>query len=385
MANVDIQFDYLTPGEAGEVEEIKDEKVEEGKAPEEKSEGLKEPAKKNPLDAPKFDTLSDEELEGAEEEGEEEPTETSPKPVKKEKQNLKQSVDFKALAEELIEDGVWSKWEDWDEKKDSFEWDEETFLNLQKEQVQYQTQKAIEEEKSTYGDQYKELLDYAKAGGKVENLFESVQNERDVDALDPEDIDDAKEILRAYHESLGWDATEIKEQLEILEDRGPEVLKKTAQKRKDTILESIRADRQEEIKRQEEYQKQVKVNFEKFKENTRQFIHKDDLPEREKKELEKFAFDYKYQRQDGKKLSELDNKLQEIYANPEKFAKFAKVLKNFDLVEDKTTTEKKVKRNLFKSIQEGQKDLGKNNSQSPEFVGKNKSKSGSFNPFQRLV
>jgi len=105
----------------------------------------------------------------------------------------------------------------------------------------------------------------------------------------------------------------------------------------------------------------------------------------EKKELDKFLFDYKHVDQEtGLKTSDFGMKWKEVMTDPVKYHKFVKFMKNFDNFEEKSKTEKEVKGKIHSFLRTGQQDLGKNTStQTPELQKINRTK-GQYNPFAKL-
>tara|TARA_R110000868_G_scaffold1729_5_gene13910 strand:+ start:7382 stop:8560 length:1179 start_codon:yes stop_codon:yes gene_type:complete len=291
---------------------------------------------------------------------------------------------FKTLAQYHIDNGDWEEPEGWEEGKDTVEWTPEFFADIQKKQFDYKIQKGLAEEKGSYGSQYNQLLEYAKTGAPVENLYSSFQEEQDIESLDHNDIDQAETILANYYESIGWDKSEIKEELDALKDRGEDKFKSIAEKRKGDLVKAIQEDRKGEIEKAKVQKEQNDAYWTNFNTQVREFIHKEDAPEREKKAAEEFFFKQKYE-SNGRKYTEYDKVSSEIRNNPEKFFQFGKYLMNPEKFAEKTKVEKEVKKNIFSNLRSGQAELGnKKTTESPEFQGASK-KSGQYNPFEGFL
>ncbi len=373
-----FQVDLLTEDDLTETEVVK---------PEVKKEEPKEKVeeKKDEVKTPAFEALTDEEVEVPSNTEEEVVEQKVKVKSKKEDKITPDGEYFKALAQFHIDNGDWDEWEGWDEKKDEVEWNAEMFAELQKEQITHKVSKTIEEERGSYGDKYKELLEYAKTGAPVENLYKSFQEQMDVESLDPTNIDQAEKILKSYYESLDWDSADIEEEISVQRDRGDDKFKELASKRKGDIVKAIQEDRKVELEQAKVVETQKKQYWEDFNKQVRTFIHKEDVPEREKKEKEKFLFEHKYQDDKGNKFTEYDKISSEIRNNPEKFYQFASYLMNPEKYQDKAKVEKEVKKNIFTELRAGQASLSKNKStQTPELQKESKSK-GQYNPFQGFL
>jgi len=377
MSNL-FQVDLLTPEEVGsdvKLPETPKEEVKETKPEEKKKEEVKE-------ETPKIDILTPEEVDAEVEENEE----TGEKTFKQNtpEDNKEVALDYKTLAESRIKSGVWEEYENWEELKDQVEWTPELFEKLETEQVQNRIQKAIEEEKSQYGVQYKQLLEHAQNGGNVQDLLPSIQQEINLESLDENSLDDAEELVRAECEAKGWSPKRISTYLDSLKDQGEDTLKETAKEAKTSLKTILDEERAEIIESQKAQQKAYKEYWEGFNKKIRESIFKDEeLSTKEQKDLEKFAFDYKHvDDKSGSRYSDFNLKFEEIKKDPAKYAKLIKIVKNFDEVVKKETAKKEATKEISFLLRGAQTSLGKNkSSESPELV-KNKSQKGQWNPFQ---
>jgi len=331
----------------------------------------------------KIELLSVEEA-GLEEEKDEKTGETKIKPVAKGSDKEEIALDYKTLAESRIKNGAWEEYENWGELKDSVEWTPELFEKLETEQFNNKVAKAIEEEKSSLTPQYKFLLEHAKNNGNIQELLPSIQQEMDIDALDESDEDSARELVRAECEAKGWTEKRTKAYLESLTDQGIDALKETAKEAKASLKGIVDEERQNIIAEQENRAKEAKIYWEGFNKKIRESIFKDEeLSSKEQKDLEKFVFDYKnVDPNTGSKYSDFNAKFEEIKSDPEKYAKFVKLVKNFDTVVKKETAKKEATKEISFLLRGAQAGLSKNKeTQSPE-LQKNSSAKGQWNPFQ---
>lgn len=366
------------PAEPAEEKETKTKDVKESKKEVETKVETPEPAKK---EVPEIDVLTPEEA-GVEVEEDEETGKKKFKTVDSDKDEI--ALDYKALAESRIKNGAWEEYENWDELKDTVEWTPELFEQLETEQFNNKLQRALEEEKSSFGYQYKALLEHAKNGGNIQELLPTFQQEFDVDSLNEDDTDDAEELVRAECEAKGWSDKRTKTYLESLKDQGEETLKETARESKASLKAIIDEERKEIVAQQEARAQEARVYWETYNKKVRESIYKDDeLSTKEQKDLERFVFDYKHvDPNTGQKYSDFNVEFEKIKQDPAKYAKFIKLVRNFDTVAKKETAKKEAVKEVSFLIRGAQANLSKNkSSETPELV-KNKQQKGQWNPFQ---
>jgi len=279
------------------------------------------------------------------------------KPAKKEKEEpVKQDkitteeVDYKALKDFLIATEVWKDFEGSDE----IEYNEETFKNLWKAQAENSVKEYLSEERANFGSAANQLIDYLKDGGTIEDFASNYSQQLDVASIDTSDEDGQERIIKEYYKSIDWPDNKIKKYLERLKDSGFEDFKEEAEDCKNKLVKAIEEERQLMLKEQEEIAKDRKLKIESFNRSVRNAIYKDaDLADREKKELDKFVFDYKYKDDNGNKYSEFAVKMGEINSDPKKYQKFLRFVKDMDAFEKKSTTEKKEKKETFNFLKKG--------------------------------
>lgn len=257
-------------------------------------------------------------------------------------------VEYKAISDFLIESGIWKDFEG----KEDFEFNEESFQTMWEAQAKNQAAEILQEEKAQFGDTANQFIDYLKSGGTVDTFVENYSQQLDIQSIDITDEDGQEKIVKEYYESIGWKPEKIKKHIERIKDEVE--LKEEAEDCKSKLVEAIASEREEMIKEQEAIQKDKKLKFERFNKAVRETFYKDTtLAEREKKDLDKFVFDYKYQDQAGNRYSEFATKWNEINSDPTKYAKFLKFVKNFDSFEDKKETAKEENRKNFSFLKKG--------------------------------
>lgn len=271
-------------------------------------------------------------------------------------------VDYKAFADFLIETEVWKDFEG----RDEIEYNEQTFQALWKAQADNTAREYLIEERSQFGDAANQLIDYLKHGGTVDDFVSNYTQQLDVASIDVSDEDGQERIIKEYYKSLDWSDSKIKKHVERLKDSGESEFREEAEDCKNKLVEAIEAERAEMIREQEEIAQDRRLRAEAFNKAVRDNIYKDpDLAEREKKELDRFIYDYKYQDNNGNRYSEFMVKMNEISQDPRKYQKFIKFVKNIENFEDKKVAEKEAARKTFNFLKEGGNPLAGATSKEP--------------------
>lgn len=280
---------------------------------------------------------------------------------KEEKEKLtSDKVDYAGLTDFLIETGVFKDFEG----KDKFEYNAENFKTLWDAQAKNQVGELLNEERSQFGGAANQLIDYLKDGGTVEDFTANYSQQLDISSIDTAEEDGQERVVREYYKSIDWTDAKIKKHIERLKDDTE--LKEEAEDCKTKLVNAIESERAEMLKEQELIAQDRKLRIENFNKSVRSEIYKDaDLADREKKELDKFVFDYKFQDNQGNKYSEFAVKMGEINQDPKKYQKFLKFVKNIEAFEDKKVTEKKETKKIFNFLKEGSNPLAGVESQEP--------------------
>lgn len=273
---------------------------------------------------------------------------------KKEEKSEKLSsdkIDYKAFADFLIETEVWKDFEG----REDLEINEETFQTLWKAQAENKAKEFINEEREQFGAA-NELIDFLKAGGTLEQYTANYNQQVDIESIDIAEEDGQEKVVKEYYESIGWKPEKIKKHLERLKDETE--LKEEAEDCKSKLVDALKEEREAMLKEQEAIAEDRKIRSQKFNQAVREAIYKNsDLADREKKELDKFVYEYKYHDNQGRKYSEFAVKMGEINNDPIKYAKFINFIKNIDSFEDKKLTEKKEAKKNFNFLKTGANPL----------------------------
>ena len=271
-------------------------------------------------------------------------------------------VDYKAFADYFVETGIWKDFEG----REDIEYNEETFQALWKAQADNTVREYLTEERSQFGDAANQLIDYLKTGGTVDDFVANYTQQLEVSSLDTSDESGQERAIKEYYKSLDWSDTKIKKHIERLKDSGESEFKEEAEDCKNKLVEAIEAEREEMLREQEAIAQDRKLRIEAFNKAVRNEIYKDaDLADREKKELDRFIYEYKYQDNQGNKYSEFMVRMNEINQDPKKYQKFLKFVKNIDSFESKKVAEKQTAKSTFNFLKKGSNPLEGASSKEP--------------------
>jgi len=289
------------------------------------------------------------------------------KPEKKEtsEETEKDEVDYKSVTDYLISEGIFRDFEG----REEFEFTEESFKKLWEVQVNNLASVKLQEEREELGDFYNQIVDFHKNGGDVKEFINSFTQETDYSSIDISSESGQEKIIKEYYKAIGKSDKWISNFIDKTKDDGEEAFLAEAEDCKNNLVAEISEQRQAMLKEQEEIAQNRKIQIEKFNKATRAAIYEDDsLVARDKKDLEKFIYEYKYTDDQGRKYSEFNVKINEIQGDPKKYAKFIKLIKNFDTVEDKKQAVKEERKETFKFLKKGGNPLANVSSKEPEKV-----------------
>lgn len=273
---------------------------------------------------------------------------------KQEKKITSSDVDYKGLKNFLIENGTWQDFEG----SEDLDLDEDTFQRLWEAQAENKAKLFVQEEVAQFGDTASSLIDYLKAGGNVETFLDNHNQQLDIASIDTTEEAGQEKVISTFYESIGKSKDWIKKQINRLKDEGEDSFKEEADDCKAKLKEELDSQREELIQEQRAIQRERQLQVEAFNKNLRSAIYTDaESAEREKKELDKFLFDYKYQDEGGTKYSEFYKKFIEIQQDPKKYHKLVRFVKDFENFEDKKKTEKVVKAKTFNWLRNTQETV----------------------------
>ena len=285
----------------------------------------------------------------------------------KEKAETEAVVDYKAVVNYLVEEGVFSDFEE----RETFDFDKDSFAELLKYQATNKVEEVWEQKISTLGDVAKQLIDFEANNGDPRQLLDIFKQQKDIDSFNLELVEDQEGICREFYERVHKDSKWIDRQINLLKESGDEALKEEAESNKALLLDSLKEELQETQEAQKQFEQRRQIAEKQFNDSIKRFIHADSIPDREKREMEKFYFDYKHTLDNGSKANDFRMKFLEIQNDPKKYFKFVKFVKDFDKFENENETANKVKKQTFDFLRKSQGDLTKKTTASPEFGNKN--------------
>jgi len=284
----------------------------------------------------------------------------------KEKAETEAVVDYKAVVNYLVDEGVFSDFEE----RETFDFDKESFAELLKYQATNKVEEVWEQKINTLGDVAKQLIEFEANNGDPRQQIHIFKQQKDIDSFNLELVEDQEGVCREFYERVGKDSRWIDKQINLLKEEGEEALKLEAENNKKLLLDSIKDDLQETQEAQKQFEQRRQIAEKQFNDSIKRFIHADNVPDREKREMEKFYFDYKHTLDNGSKANDFRMKFLEIQNDPKKYFKFVKFIKDFDKFENENETANKVKKQTFDFLRKSQGDLTKKTTASPEFGSK---------------
>ena len=284
------------------------------------------------------------------------------------RKNNSNSINYTNYYKLLVDKGEWQEVTDANGNPiDSSDIDAETFSELAIQQAQWKADSVLMEREQEFGSQYHELVNYMKNGGRVEDLARFQAQTTDIESLDHTDPSQAEEIIKAHYEALNFSDKRIKTIIDSLKDQGADILIENAAESKEKLLEAIQEEKEEEYRRQELVNARQKEAQHRFTRSLKEQIHSDQLADREKKEMEKFYFEYKHPIGGNQVASDFYVKYQEIQSDPSKFYKLVKFIKDIDSFDDRKKVEASTQRKTFDLVRSGEA-LIKKDTQSPNEV-----------------
>jgi len=282
-------------------------------------------------------------------------------------------INYKAAVDYLVAKGLFVDFEG----REEAEYDEESYAQLLEAQADHKANQKFSEKINSLGDIGRKLVQFEDLNGNPRALFEVFKESVDIQNIDLDDVQGQETVIREYYTRAKKSPSWISKQINLLKEEGEEALRTEAEENKKLLLEVIEEESEEMMAVQQAQEERKKIAEQQYNQNLKRFIHSDNIPDREKRELEKFYFEYKHDVGNGQKANDFLLKFREIQEDPKKYYKFMKFLKNFDKFEDETKTANEVKKQVFDFVRKGQGESNKKTTTEPEFSGKTKIK----NPF----
>lgn len=252
-------------------------------------------------------------------------------------------IDYEALYQKMVEDGVWEEVE----VPEGTEWTKETFLEVQKLQAESKYEDLLSKT-GTYG---KAIIEFEKNGGNPSELLNLFREQRDIRDYDISSPEGQEEFLAAYLQTQGYSEKSIERTIRSLKDQGGTVLQEEAEEKKGLwdkqYDDEIKARQQE----QANYAKELERAQKQFHETMVGTITKDpDLTPKERRELQSYILNYD-QNFRGNQVSQFYVDMTEIQKDPKNYIELAKFIKGLKTGEyTKKVVEKVQKETSAKSF-----------------------------------
>ena len=247
-----------------------------------------------------------------------------PGPAPKAKLPESTEVNYEAIYNDMVAQGLWDEVE----LPDGKTWDKDTFAQVQKLQVESQ----VESLKEKIGPVGKSIMKYEENGGDPKEIFNLYKEQEDIREYDISDADGQEEFLRAYYEAQNYSEKSIDRAINALKlnPNGSELAEEAQEKKglwDAQYEEVIQARQNEQAAKNAQMQEAIK-NFE--KNITTTLTADSEVTPKERKDLEAYILSYNKNYQ-GRKVSQFYEDMAEIQKDPKNYkelAKFIKGLKN---------------------------------------------------------
>jgi len=252
-------------------------------------------------------------------------------------------VDYEAIYQNMVENGVWEEVE----VPEGTQWTKETFLEVQKLQAESKYEDLLSKT-GTYG---KAIIEFEQNGGNPSELLNLFREQRDIRDYDVSSPEGQEEFLSAYMQTQGYSEKSIERTIKSLKDQGGTVLQEEAEEKKglwDKQYDDEIKSRQQE---QALYAKDLEKAQKQFYDNTVSTITKDaDLTPKERRDLQNYILNYD-QSFKGQQVSQFYLDMTEIQKDPKNYIELAKFIKGLKTGEyTKKVAEKVQKETSAKSF-----------------------------------
>lgn len=253
----------------------------------------------------------------------------------------KQSLSYSTLYKNLKQKGVISI-----EVEDENDIDEETFIEIQEEEIEARMDETIKSFMDELDDDAKAFLRFKREGGETSDFFK-IYNELGKIPTPASDEKSQIKFLEYYYSNFeDLDEDDIEDKIEWLKETGK--VSKYAEKYYDNIEEQIKVRQEETVRRQQEMQKQQEEQRKQYVKDLKNLIEdngqiKDwSLTSKDKKDLHGYMTKAAVKIGENNFLTQFQNDLQQAFKDKEKTVLLAKLLSNdFDLsdLKEKAKTE----------------------------------------------
>lgn len=228
-------------------------------------------------------------------------------------------VDYKAVYEAMVEDGVFGEVE----VPEDFVWDADGFKQIQALQVDTQYNNILDKT-GPYG---KAIIEYEKNGGNPAEMLTLFREQQTVQKFDITTPEGQEEFLTSYYEAQDYTTKSIDRTIKALIDQGADVLKEEAEEKKTLWDAQYEAEIANTQKQQELVAKQMAEQARNFNKTISDSLTGDaELTPKERKELGAYILSYS-QKFNGHDVSQFYLDMAEIQKDPAAYVELAKFIK----------------------------------------------------------
>ena len=222
---------------------------------------------------------------------------------------LKNTVNY------LVEKGLWLDWEG----REDLEIDQKTYAEIAAKQDEARVGKLFDELIDSTGPYGKAIIGFVKQGGDPDAVIDIFKEQKQIENFDTSSEEGSKALINKYYkEILNWKPERIERHISTLianDELETEIsdVKESYDKYHQKELQQIAQQQQEETLKQKERES-------KFKENITSAIQElKDLPEKDKKLIEKSILNYNNKLSDGTQVSDFYVRFAQVQSNPKEY------------------------------------------------------------------
>jgi len=254
----------------------------------------------------------------------------------------KQSLSYSSLYKNLKQKGVISI-----EVEDESDIDEETFIQIQEEEIEARMDETIKAFMDELDNDAKAFLRFKREGGDTAQFFKLYNEYTSIPTPIRGDEKSEEKFLKHYYKNYeDLDDDDVEDKIEWLKETGK--ISKYAHKHYEGIEEQLEERKEETVRRQQEIQKQQEEQRKQYVRDLKNLIDENgqikdwSLTPKDKKDLHSYMTRAAVKIGENQFLTQFQNDLQQAFKDKEKTVLLAKLLSNdFDLsdLKEKAKTE----------------------------------------------
>lgn len=231
--------------------------------------------------------------------------------------------------------------------EDETEFNEETFADVIEQEIEAGLDETIKAFMNDLDDDGKAFLKFKKEGGDTKQFFKFYSEVSQIPTPTIGDSKSEEKFLKYYYKAYeDLDDEDIEDKIEFLKETGK--LTKYAQKYHENVEDEIEQNREEAIKKQQQYQLQQEEHKKQYVKELKGLIDDVDnikdwsITQKDKKVLHGYMTRASVKVSENQYLTQFQNDLQQVFKDKEKTILLAKIIGNdFDLTDlkEKAKTE----------------------------------------------